>query len=317
MLPGLKKLSKHLLYYALVLWGVSLVSFFMVHLAPGEPTQIFISPQVRPEDLAIIKQNLGLNKPVILQYLIWLKNILLGNWGYSYSTGQPVLKMILERVPATLLLMTSSLLLTLLIAIPLGIYSALNKGKRGDVLCTLLAFVGMSLPAFWTALVAILIFALYLGWFPTSGISDYSGNLFSVLWHLVLPVAVLTFGSLAGLLKYQRNSMLQALNSTYIKSARARGLPERTVILKHALKNSLLPVITILGLSLPGLFGGTVVIEQIFAWPGMGSLGIQAIFQRDYPLIMGELMLSAFLIIIGNQLADFLYRLADPRIHYE
>jgi len=310
-------LKKQLLYSLLVLFGVSFVSFFIIHLAPGEPTQIFISPQVRPEDLLRIKENLGLNKPVIVQYFIWIKNILRGNWGYSYITGQPILMMIMERLLATLLLMISSMLLTFMITIPMGIYSALKKGRLGDTLCTILAFIGMSLPSFWTALIFILVFALNLGWFPTSGMSDFSGNPLSVLHHLILPVTVMTIGSLAGLMKYQRNSMLQVLNKTYIKAARARGISERKIVFKHALKNSLIPVITILGLSLPGLFGGTVIIEQIFAWPGMGQLGIQAIFQRDYPLIMGTIMLSSVLIILGNQLADFLYTIVDPRIRYE
>lgn len=299
-----------------LLLGISLISFLMIHLAPGEPTQMFISPQVNPKDLLIIKENLGLNKPLLLQYLIWLKNILSGNWGYSFITGQPILQMITARLPATLLLMGSSFILTFLITIPLGIYSALNKGKPLDTLFTILAFIGMSLPSFWVAMVFILFFSLYLGWFPTSGMSDFSGNPFSVIHHMVLPVAVMTIGSLAGLMKYQRNSMLQVLNQLYIKSARARGIPEKTVIFKHALKNALIPIITIFGLSLPGLFGGAVIVEQIFGWPGMGSLGIQAIFQRDYPLIMGEIMFSSILIILGNQLADYLYTLVDPRIKY-
>ncbi len=309
-------LSKLLKFIPLLL-GISLVSFFMIHLAPGDPTQIFISPQVKPEDLAIIKENLGLNKPLIIQYLIWLKNIFQCNWGYSFITGQPVFTMIAERIPATLLLMGSSFILTFLITIPLGIFSALKKGTLWDTLITLLAFAGMSMPTFWLAMLFILFFALQLGWFPTSGMTDFSGNPFSVVSHLVLPVTVLTLGSLAGLIKYQRNSMLQVLDQLYIKSARARGLPEKTVIWKHALKNSLIPIITIIGLSLPGLFGGAVITEQIFGWPGMGSLGIQAIFQRDYPLIMGEIMFSSILIILGNQLADFLYTLVDPRIRYE
>lgn len=310
----MKAKLNNLFHLSLVLLGVSIVSFFIIHLAPGEPTQIFISPQVKPEDLMRIKENLGLNKPVLVQYLVWLKNIFKGDWGYSYITGEPILKMILDRLPATLLLMVSSFLLTFIITIPMGIYSALKRGKLGDTLCTVIAFVGMSLPSFWTALIFILLFSLYLGWFPTSGMSDFSGNPWSVLYHLVLSVSVMTIGSLAGLMKYQRNSMLQVLNKTYIKAARARGVSERVIIFKHALKNSLIPVITILGLSLPGLFSGAVIIEQVFAWPGMGQLGIQAIFQRDYPLIMGTIMLSSVLIIIGNQVADFLYKLVDPRI---
>lgn len=296
---------------------ISFLSFLMIHLAPGDPTQLFISPQVRPEDLATIKENLGLNKPVFIQYLLWLKNILSGNWGYSYITGQPILWMILERLPATLLLMGSSFLLTWALAIPLGMLSALKKNKFIDHFLTFFSFAGMSLPSFWLAMILIMVFSLNLGWLPTSGISDFSGNPFSVIQHLILPTLTLTIGSLAGLIKYQRNSLLQVLNKLYIKAARARGLSEQTVIFKHALKNSLIPLITIFGLSLPGIFGGAVIIEQIFGWPGMGSLGIQAVFQRDYPLLMGEILLSSTLIILGNQLADRLYKLADPRIRYE
>lgn len=308
---------KKIFSFIILLIAISFISFLMIHLAPGDPTQMFISPNVRPEDLARIKDNLGLNKPLVVQYFIWLKNIFLGNWGYSFMTGQPILKMILERLPATILLMGTAMLLSFCLAIPMGIYSALNKNKFIDKFFTVLAFTGMSLPSFWVAMVFIMIFALNLGWLPTSGMSDFSGNPFSVIVHLILPVSVMTIGSLAGLMKYQRNSMLQVLDKAYIKAARARGIPEKIIIYKHALKNAVLPLITILGLSLPSIFGGAVIIEQIFGWPGMGSLGIQAVFQRDYPLIMGEIMFSSILIILGNQLADYLYTRADPRIRYE
>lgn len=308
---------KKILNFLVLLLATSLISFLIIHLAPGDPTQIFISPQVKPEDLAVIKNNLGLNKPLLIQYLIWLKNIIFGNWGYSHITGQPVLSMIFERLPATLLLMGCSFLLTWLLAIPLGIISALKKNCFIDHFLTFCSFAGMSLPSFWLAMIFILFFSLQLGWFPTSGITDFSGNPFSILQHLVLPTLVLTIGSLAGLIKYQRNSLLEVLNKLYIKAARARGLSEKKIIMQHALKNSLIPLITIFGLSLPGIFGGTVIIEQIFGWPGLGSLGIQAVFQRDYPLLMGEILLSSILIVLANQLADYLYKLADPRIRYE
>jgi len=281
-----------------------LLSFLVMHLAPGDPTALFIEPNIDPVELARVRANWGLDQPIFIQYLVWLKNALLLDFGRSYTTGLPVIAEISERLPMTLLLMIPSFILTLLITIPVGVISAVKKNSWFDNLFTFFSFAGMAIPTFWLGLMLMLVFSVKLHWLPAVG-------------NLALPLITMTIGSLAGLTRYQRGAMLEVLNQEYIRVARAKGLPERLVIFKHALRNALLPTITILGLSLPDLFGGAFVIETIFAWPGMGRLGVQAIFQRNYPTIMGIVMISALLIIVGNLLADIAYAMVDPRIRYE
>ena len=293
-----------------------------MHLAPGDPTALFTDPNIDPIELARIRANWGLDKPVIVQYFYWLGNVLRGNFGTSYTTGQPVLSELLTRLPATLLLMISSYILTLLITIPLGVISAVRKGSWFDNMVTVLSFAGMATPSFWLGLMLMLFFSVKLGWLPAVGMYDplLKGGFFirslDVLKHMILPLTTMTLLSLAGITRYQRAAMLEVLNQDFVRTARAKGLPERVVIFKHALRNALIPIVTILGLSLPGLFGGAFIIETIFAWPGMGRLGVMAIFQRNYPLIMGIVVFSAGLIMLGNLLADIGYALVDPRIRY-
>lgn len=305
-----------------LLLGVSLISFFVMHLAPGDPTALFADPNIDPVELARIRANWGLDKPIIVQYFYWLGNALRGNFGNSYMTGQPVINEILERLPNTLLLMISSYILTLLITIPLGVISAVRKGSWFDNLVTFLSFAGMATPSFWLGLMLMLLFSVQLGWLPAVGMYDplvrggWVVRLVDVIRHMVLPLTTMTLLSLAGITRYQRAAMLEVLNQDFVRTARAKGLPERVVIFKHALRNALIPIVTILGLSLPGLFGGAFIIETIFAWPGMGRLGVLAIFQRNYPLIMGIVVFSAVLIMLGNLFADVGYALVDPRIRY-
>ena len=275
-----------------------------MHLAPGDPTALFIDPNVDPQELARVRANWGLDQPIPVQYIKWLWNAIRLDFGRSYMTGQPVIGEIAERLPNTLILMISSYILTLLICIPVGVYSAVKKGGWFDNTFTVLSFAGMSIPTFWVGLMLMLLFAVQLDWLPATG-------------NLILPLITMTIGSLAGLTRYQRAAMLEVLNQDFIRTARAKGLPERAVIFKHALRNALIPIVTITGLSLPDLFGGAFIIETIFAWPGMGRLGVQAIFSRNYPLIMGIVMFSALLIVLGNLLADIGYALVDPRIRYE
>ncbi|MFH1542385.1 MAG: ABC transporter permease [bacterium] len=306
-----------------LLIGVSLLSFFVMHLAPGDPTALFTDPNINPADLARIRANWGLDKPVIVQYFYWLKNAAVGNFGNSYTTGQPVINEIMQRLPNTLLLMVASYFLTLIITIPLGVISAVKKGSVFDNTVTILSFAGMATPSFWLGLMLMLLFSVNLGWLPAVGMHDpllrETGRLANALdvgKHMILPLLTMTLLSLAGITRYQRAAMLEVLNQDYIRTARAKGLSERVVIFKHALRNALIPTVTILGLSLPGLFGGAFIIETIFAWPGMGRLGVMAIFQRNYPLIMGIVVMSAVLIMLGNLLADICYALVDPRIRY-
>lgn len=295
---------KRLLQLIPLLIGISLISFFVMHLAPGDPTALFIDPNVDPGELARVRANWGLDQPIPVQYIKWLWNAVRLDFGRSYMTGQPVIGEIAERLPNTLILMIPSYILTLLICIPVGVYSAVKKGGWFDNTFTVLSFAGMSIPTFWVGLMLMLLFAVQLDWLPATG-------------NLVLPLITMTIGSLAGLTRYQRAAMLEVLNQDFIRTARAKGLPERVVIFKHALRNALIPIVTIMGLSLPDLFGGAFIIETIFAWPGMGRLGVQAIFSRNYPLIMGIVMFSALLIVLGNLFADIGYALVDPRIRYE
>ena len=318
-----KYILRRLLQLVPLLIGVSLISFFVMHLAPGDPTALFTDPNVDPTELARIRANWGLDKPILVQYFYWLGNALRGNFGKSYLTGQPVIHEILERLPNTLLLMISSYILTLLITIPLGVISAVRKGTWFDNLVTVLSFAGMATPSFWLGLMLMLLFAVRLDWLPAVGMYDpllrdsgLGARVWDVIMHMILPLATMTILSLAGITRYQRAAMLEVLDQDFIRTARAKGLPERIVIFKHALRNALIPIVTILGLSLPGLFGGAFIIETVFAWPGMGRLGVIAVFQRNYPLIMGIVVLSAVLIMLGNLLADMGYALVDPRIRY-
>lgn len=304
-----------------LLVGISLISFFVMHLAPGDPTALFTDPSVKPQELMRVRANWGLDKPIAVQYLYWLKNAARGDLGTAYLINRPVVDVIAERLPATLLLMGTSLLLTLLLAVPLGVISAVKKNKLFDNVVTVFTFIGMSIPSFWLALMLMMLFSIQFKILPATGmfdplIKDNSiwTRFFDTARHLILPAATMVIIGLAGITRYTRGSMLEVLGQNYIRTARAKGLPERTVIFKHALKNALLPLITLLGMMLPDLFAGAFIIETIFAWPGMGRLGVAAIFSRNYPVIMGVVMLSSFLIVIGNLAADIAYAYADPRI---
>ncbi|MBU1026389.1 MAG: ABC transporter permease, partial [Candidatus Margulisbacteria bacterium] len=264
---GVKKfVLRRLLQLIPLLIGVSLLSFFVMHLAPGDPTTLFTSPDVNPAELARIRANWGLDKPIIIQYFYWLGNVLRGDFGTSYMSGQPVVSEVLQRLPATLLLMISSYILTLLITIPLGVISAVKKGTWFDNLVTFFSFAGMATPSFWLGLMLMLLFSVHLGWLPAVGMTDpmveggWVVRLIDVMRHMILPLTTMTVLSLAGITRYQRAAMLEVLNQDFIRTARAKGLPEKVVIFKHALRNALIPIVTILGLSLPDLFGGAFII---------------------------------------------------------
>lgn len=319
-----KIIIRRLLLLIPLLIGITLISYFLMRLAPGDPTAMLLDPKVKPEDLMRIKANLGLNKPIIIQYAIWLKHVVRGDFGYSFINGRPVLHLIEERLPATLLLMSLSMAITLLLTIPLGIIAAVYNRTALDNVITVLTFVGMSIPTFWLALMLILFFSLQLGIFPSSGMLDpllsASGRLPRLLdlaRHLFLPLFAMSVGSLAGLTKYMKTGMLSTLSQEYMTAARAFGFPDRRIHWTYAARNAVLPIITILGLSLPNLVGGSFIIEYIFAWPGMGRLGVDSIFMRDFPVIMGIILISSVLIITGNLIADVAYALIDPRISYQ
>ncbi len=305
--------------------GITLISFFVMHLAPGEPTglEADFNPKMTPEVRQKLREQYGLDNPIHIQYLKWMKGLITLDLGKSFSSDKrPVWDKIKETLPITLLLNIISLLLIILISAPLGIYSAVNKDGPFDKGVTFSVFFFYAAPTFWVALILMLIFGVYLKWLPISGLHSLMGyqnmNIFEKIldWtrHLIIPISVSVIGGLAGISRYMRSSMLDVLNQDYVMTARAKGLPENKVIFKHALRNALLPLITILGLSIPGLIGGSVIFESIFAIPGIGQLMWMSVLARDYPVLMGNLVIVAILTLIGNLLADIGYALADPRI---
>lgn len=319
----LKYIAKRLLGLIPTLIGITLISFFVMHLAPGRPTDIQTSmnPKVSYEARLRLEKLYGLDKPVYIQYIEWVKRFVRLDFGRSYMDDRRVSEKIAERIPITLLINSLAIVLTLAIGIPLGVISAIKRGRLPDRISTIFVFIGFSVPEFWLALLLMNLFCITLGWLPVSGIVSLDFETFSILGkvldmarHLVLPIAIATFGSLAAISRYMRTEMVGIMEQDYIRTARAKGLRETQVIYKHALKNALLPVITILGLSVPGLIGGSVIFESIFAIPGMGRLFYESVMARDYPVIMGVLSIGAMLTLLGNFLADIAYSCADPRI---
>lgn len=309
-----------------ILFIISFIAFAIVQLAPGDPTIIYMKPDKKSltaEEMAELRTQLGLDRPLYVQYFAWLKNTLKGDWGYSLATKIPVYDEITNRLPNTLLLSGAALLFALMVSIPAGAISALKKYSLIDYLATFGAFIGLSIPGFWFALVLVQLFCKTLGWLPTVGMHTLGENLsgwdsvVDVAKHLILPALVLSVVQMANWTRYMRSSLVEVLNQDYIRTARAKGLKERTVLIRHAFKNALIPLVTIAGLTLPTLVDGSFVIETIFGWPGTGRLGISAIEKRDYPVIMGVTMLTSLMVVIGNLLADITYAFVDPRIRFD
>lgn len=309
---------RRLLFAIPLLLGITLFSFAIIHIAPGDPVTRLMSPETTAADLERMRHVMGLDRPIPVQYAKWVANLVTGDWGRSFSDGQPVLQKIAERVPATLELSMVSLLLALLIAIPVGVIAATRQYSLFDYGATFTAFIGISIPGFWLGLLLMLLFAVKLRWLPAVGRGPAGGpaDMLTMTKHLIMPAFVLAIESTAAFARYVRASMLDVVQQDYIRTARAKGIADRIVIYKHALRNALIPLLTILGLALPGLVGGSAVIESLFAWPGMGRLFVQSAFNRDYTVIMGCLLLSSVLVVLGNLLADITYALVDPRIKY-
>ncbi len=307
-----------------LLIGITLISFLVIHLAPGEPTdmQTDLNPKSSVEMRDRLRERYNLDKPLYVQYGLWLKQVATLDFGESFAQDhRPVLEKVGERMPITILINVLSIAVILAAAVPIGILSAVRRNSLFDRSTTVFVFLGFAMPSFWLALLLMDYLGVRLGLFPVVGLKsigyDYMSSGMQVLdmaHHLILPVFVSAFGGLAGFSRYMRSNMLEVIRQDYILTARAKGLSERAVIYKHALRNALLPVITILGLSVPGLIGGSVIFETIFAIPGMGKLFYDGVLMRDYPLIMGILVIGAVLTLIGNLLADISYALADPRI---
>lgn len=322
---------RRLATFLLSLFVVSLLSFTIIEFSPGGPMARYVeNPKMSQADRARIAEHFGLDKPAPVRYFIWLRNTAQGDLGTSFMTGRPVLTEILERLPATLRLMTVSFIISIIIAIPIGIYSATHRYSLLDNLTTTGIFLGLSLPSFWIGLLMIYIFAIWLRWLPAGGMVTpwFDSSVYPLLtrpfvtfWehtrYLLMPAIVLSLSNVGSWSRYMRSSMLDVINQDYIRTARAKGVPERKVIYKHALRNALTPLVTLMGLDLPNFFAGAIVTEQIFAWPGMGRLFISAAGNRDYQVLMGITMLTAVLVLLGNLLADILYSFLDPRVNYE
>jgi peptide/nickel transport system permease protein len=302
-----------------LLIGVSIVIFAILHLAPGDPLDIYAeNPAVTREALENIRVSLGLDKPLPEQYVRWFTSFLQGNWGYSIRTNRPAFDEALSRLPATLMLSGAAFLIALLIALPLGVVSAVKRYSATDHVATLFSFLGISMPIFWLALMVQLLFAVELRWLPSAGMMRVGdGSLPDRLRHLILPASVLSLAYIAGWSRYVRSSMIEVLSLDYVRTARAKGLREGRVVTRHALKNAVIPVVTVIALDFAGLFSGAVITETVFAWPGLGRLFIESMNGRDYPVLLGLLMFASLMLIVINLLTDFLYALLDPRVRYE
>lgn len=314
-----KYILRRLLISIPVLFGVTVIAFFIMTLAPGDAVDMLVDPGLSPQDVALKRAALGLDEPVIVQYGKWLGQLAQGNLGYSFNNRRPVTERIGERLGSTLLLAFSALFFSYLIAIPIGVLGAVRQYSTWDYIATIFSFLGVSVPSFFFGLLMIYLFALKLDWFPTGG-THTIGAAFSLmdrLSHLVLPMAVLSLQNTGVVMRYTRSSMLEVIHQDYIRAAKAKGLRERVVLFRHALRNALIPVITLAGLQFPFLLGGAIITEQIFNWPGMGRLAVEAITQRDYPTIMGINLLAAVMVIAGNLTADVFYGVVDPRIRYQ
>jgi peptide/nickel transport system permease protein len=303
-----------------VLFVVSLIVFGLMQLVPGDPvlTKFGAQPGVTAEMIEEMRRQWGLDRPAHVQYLVWLGNILRGDLGLSFTyVHYPVSDLILQKLPATLELTVASLFVALIVAIPAGILSAVKPNSWMDYFVSLFVTMGMAIPGFWLGIMLILVFAVQLKWLPASGYVPINENPSQNLKHLILPAVTLSILLMAPVMRFMRSSMLEVIREDYVRTARAKGLAEIAVIRSHVLKNALIPTITVVGLQFAGLLGGVVVIEWVFAWPGIGWLAVQAIFQRDYTVVQSTVLLVATSFVLINLIVDVLYAVVDPRIHYE
>ena len=311
---------KRLLYAIPVFLGITFVIYTLINLAPGGPLSVLAaSGEMSLSDLEALKISMGLDKPIVIRYFIWLGDLLHGDFGISYRTSQEVSLMISQRIMPSLMLTGTGILAAMLVGVPLGIISAYKPNSVWDHISTFISFIGASVPNFFLSLLLIYVLAVKLKWFPTSVMqsSGMSGNLLDLLHHLALPAFVCGIQPIGNYIKQTRSSVLEVLNEEYIKTARSKGLTNVVIVLKHAFRNALIPIVTTISLSIPFLIGGAVVTEQIFAWPGIGSLMITAITSRDYPVIMGVAVLICGVVLVANLILDLIYAALDPRIKFK
>jgi peptide/nickel transport system permease protein len=301
-----------------VLFGVSIVLFLALHLAPGDPAQLLLGPLVRPDDLARLRQELGLDQPLPVQYLTWLGHVLQGDLGRSIASHRPVLTEVIERFQATALLAGASLLISAVVGVAVGVLAAVNRGGRIDRISMLLALLSMSTPSFWLGMVLIIVFALVLGVLPGSGMISPRGDggILDVLAHLILPALTLAAVPTAVISRLTRSSMLEVIGLDYVRTARGKGLSERLLVIRHVMPNALIGVATLVGIEAGYLLAGAVLVETVFAWPGLGSLLVTSILKRDFPLVQGGVMLIALSYVLINLMTDLAYAYLDPRIRY-
>lgn len=301
---------------------ITIITFLLLRLAPGDPLNSYIPPDAAlpPEAREALRRELGLDQPLIVQYFYWFKEAIQGNLGYRAVGSDSVAEAIGRRLGPTLLLMFTSLAIGITLGLVLGVISALKKYSVLDMVLTLFAFLGVSFPVYLAGLIVLYIFALQLGWIPAGGMStpgSGQGGFVDLLKHLVAPALIISLNYVASTMRYTRSAMLEVLDQDYIRTARAKGLMESVIVNRHALKNALMPVITIVGSYMPGLLGGAVFIESIYSWPGMGRLFVDAVDARDYPLIMGLILILAIIILVVNLLTDIAYAMVDPRVRYD
>ncbi len=319
----LKYVIRRILQALPILLAITVVVFLVIRLAPGDPFTGMVDPRISQDAIEAARVRLGLNQPLYVQYWHWLRELLTGNLGYSIRFQRPVADIITERLPASLLLGLATQFIVFALGLPIGVLAATRKNTWLDHVVTTFAFAGLSVPSFFFGLALIRVFALQLQWLPSSGMvtpgAHYSGwaHYADLARHLILPALTLGLVSVAGLMRYVRSAMLEVVRMDYVRVARAKGLAEKTVVYKHALRNALLPVVTILGLELPALVGGAILTESIYSWPGLGRVGFTALLERDYPVLMAFNLMAAVLTLAGSLLADLGYALVDPRIRYD
>jgi peptide/nickel transport system permease protein len=310
-------LLRRLIHAVFIIWGCATLVFFMLRLIPGDPVIQMLGPEYTPEAAEALRHRLGLDEPIYIQYARWLGNVLTGDLGHSIATGETVGGAIAAGLPRTLSITIVSFLIAVAIAVPAGIVSALKRNSLVDYGASVVAFVGVSMPSFWFGIILILIFAVRLGWLPSIGYAELRQDGFwPWLQHLLLPSLAIGAGYAAILMRFVRAGLLEVLGSDYVRTARAKGLRERVVVNRHALRNALIPVVTIAGIQLALLLSGTVVIEIVFSIRGLGRLLVGAIFDKDYPMVQGVILLVAVIFVLANLLVDLLYTALDPRIHY-
>lgn len=317
-------LARRLAQSLVVLAGLSVLLFTLLVLTPGDPVELLASslPDVQSEDIARLRKYYGLDDPVYIRYFKWARTVLKGDLGYSRTYGQPVSHLIRQRLGNTLQLLTGAFLIAFSVGVAIGVYSALHQYSFLDYVATLFSFAGLAMPVFWQGILFILLFAVWLPWFPaggmiTPGVASGAPMVLDRLHHLVLPTVVLATVGMASWVRYSRSSMLEVIRQDYVRTARAKGLADQIVTRKHAVRNALIPIITLVALAIPGILDGAVVTETVFSWPGMGLLLFQAVLGHDHAVAMAVLLFLAVATILANLMADVTYALVDPRIRYE